>query len=126
MCIIAGYSGNKPAAPILIEMLKTLKRTPFKSFQTTSINTDKISIFEIFIRMFIDEVFGIVKRGLRSGYESIQANERFFKGKLLFNKQVKYNYAHNERSYVEYDEFNLNRAENKLIKSTLSSIVKLP
>jgi len=117
------YKDDK-AKKLLIEMLKTLKRTPFKSFQTTSINTAKISIFEIFIRMFIDEVFGIVKRGLRSGYESIQANERFFKGKLLFNKQVKYNYVHNERSYVEYDEFNLNRAENKLIKSTLSFLYK--
>lgn len=117
------YKDDK-AKKLLIEMLKTLKRTPFKSFQTTSINTAKISIFEIFIRMFIDEVFGIVKRGLRSGYESIQANEQFFKGKLLFNKQVKYNYVHNERSYVEYDEFNLNRAENKLIKSTLSFLYK--
>lgn len=32
--------------------------------------------------------------------------------------------AHKERSFVEYDEFNTNRAENKILKSTLSYLYK--
>lgn len=48
---------------LLIDMLKTLRNTPFKSLQATNVNIDKLSIFEIFIRMFVDEVFYIVKRG---------------------------------------------------------------
>lgn len=31
----------------------------------------------------------------------------------------KYNSIHKERFFIEYDEFNANRAENKLLKSTL-------
>jgi 5-methylcytosine-specific restriction enzyme subunit McrC len=42
-----------------------------------------------------------------------------FKGKLIFNEQIKRNYAHKERNYVEFDEYNINRPENRLIKSTL-------
>lgn len=49
---------------LLVDMLKTLRNTPFKSLQSTNVNIDKLSIFEIFIRMFVDEVFRIVKRGL--------------------------------------------------------------
>lgn len=109
---------------LLIDMLKTLRNTPFKSLQSTNVNIDKLSIFEIFIRMFVDEVFGIVKRGLKRDYETIQSNENVFKGKMVFAGQIKHNYAHKERSFVEYDEFNTNRAENKILKSTLSYLYK--
>ena len=104
---------------LIVEMLKTLRNSPFKSLQTTNVNIEKMSIFEVFIRMFIDEVFSIVKRGLKCNYETIQSNEKVFKGKLKVSENIRYNYAHKERSYVEYDEFNINRVENKLLKSTL-------
>lgn len=109
---------------LLVDMLKTLRNSPYKSLQTTNVNIEKMSIFEVFIRMFIDEVFFIVKRGLKSSYETIQSNEAVFKGKMKFAGQIRYNYAHKERSFVEYDEFNLNRAENKLLKATLLYLYK--
>lgn len=104
---------------VLVDMLKTLRNAPYKSLQTTNVNIEKINIFEIFIRMFIEEVFVIVKRGLKRSYETIQSNENLFKGKMQFSDQIKYNYAHKERCFVEFDEFNTNRAENKLLKATL-------
>ncbi len=109
---------------LLIDMLKTLLNTPFKSLQATNVNINKLNIFEIFIRMFVDEVFYIVKRGLKCDYETIQSNENVFKGKMVFAGQIKHNYAHKERSFVEYDEFNTNRPENKILKSTLSYLYK--
>lgn len=109
---------------LLIDMLKTLNNVPFKSLQSTNVNIDRLNIFEIFIRMFVDEVFYIVKRGLKCGYEAIQSNENVFKGKMMFSAQIKYNYAHKERSFVEYDDFNANQAENKIIKATLSYLYK--
>ncbi len=115
---------EKKVKKLLIDMLKTLRNTPFKSLQATNVNIDKLSIFEIFIRMFVDEVFYIVKRGLKCDYETIQSNENVFKGKMVFAVQIKHNYAHKERSFVEYDEFNTNRAENKILKSTLSYLYK--
>lgn len=109
---------------LLVDMLKTLRNAPFKSLQSTNVNIDKLNIFEIFIRMFVDEVFYIVKRGLKCDYQTIQSNESVFKGKMVFAGQIKHNYAHKERSFVEYDEFNANRAENKILKSTLSYLYK--
>lgn len=109
---------------LLVDMLKTLRNAPFKSLQSTNVNIDKLNIFEIFIRMFVDEVFYIVKRGLKCDYEIVQSNENVFKGKMVFASQIKHNYAHKERSFAEYDEFNTNRAENKILKSTLSYLYK--
>lgn len=112
------------AKKLLIKMLKTLRTAPYKTMQKTNVNIDKLSIFEFFIRMFLDEVFSIVKHGLKCNYESIQDNLNVFKGKMLFSKQIKHNIIHKEKFFVEYDEFNTNRAENKLLKSTLLYLYK--
>ena len=109
---------------LLIDMLKTLRNVPFKSLQSTNVDIEKLSIIEIFIRMFVDEVLFIVKRGLKCDYETIQSNETVFRGKLVFAGQIKHNYVHKERSFVEYDVFNTNRAENRILKSTLNYLYK--
>lgn len=112
------------AKKLLIQMLRTLRAAPYKSMQKTSVNIEKLNIFEIFIRMFIDEVFVIVKHGLKCNYERVEDNLNVFKGKINFAKHIKYNTAHKERCYVEYDLFDTNRAENRLIKSTLIYLYK--
>lgn len=109
---------------LLVDMLKTLRDSPYKSLQTSSVNIEKMNIFEVFIRMFIDEVFFIVKRGLKCSYETIEENTTFFKGKMKFSQQIKFNHSHKERSFVEYDSFNANRPENRLLKATLLYLYK--
>lgn len=105
---------------LLIEMLRTLKEAPFKNLQTASVDVAKLDVFDIFIRMFINEVFWIVKRGMKNDYQNIQENEQFFKGRLLVNQNIRHNIAHKEKSFVEYDDYNANRPENRLIKRTLA------
>ena len=109
---------------LLVDMLKTLRDAHYKSLQTSHVNIEKMSIFEIFIRMFIDEVFFIVKRGLKRSYEAVEENTTLFKGKMKFPQQIKLNHAHKERSFVEYDAFTVNRPENRLIKATLLHLYK--
>lgn len=112
------------AKDLIVKMLKTLRKSSFKNIQTSNVNIAKMDIFEIFIRMFVEEIFAIVKRGLKCTYDTVEENSNRFKGKMLFSKQIKFNFAHKERSYVEYDEFNTNRPENRLIKSTLLLLYK--
>ena len=109
---------------LLIDMLKTLRDSPYKNLQTSSVNIEKMNIFEVFIRMFVDEVFFIVKRGLKCSYETIEENTTFFKGKIKFSQQIKFNHSHKERSYVEYDAYTVNRPENRLLKATLLYLYK--
>lgn len=109
---------------LLIDMLKTLRDTPYKALQTTNVNIEKMNVFEIFIRMFVDEVFYIVKRGIKCSYETIEENATFFRGKMKFSQQIRHNYIHKERSYVEYDAFTVNRPENRLLKATLQYLYR--
>lgn len=109
---------------LLIDMLKTLRDSPYKSLQVSHVNIEKMNIFEIFIRMFVDEVFFIVKRGLKCDYETVEENATFFRGKMKFSQQIKLNHSHKERSYVEYDAFTTNRPENRLLKATLQYLYR--
>jgi len=105
---------------VFLEMLKTLRDVPYKTFNVSHLKVDKMNVFEVFIRMFIEEAFILAKRGLKSAYVSCSENEKFCKGKLIFSKHITNNHCHRERFYVEYDIFSTNRPENRLIKSTIA------
>lgn len=104
---------------ILIKMLKTLKKSPFKNFNIANLKADKMPLLEIFITMFLEELTRLVQKGIKSDYITKEENLKFLKGKLRINEQIKYNYIHKERFFVQYQEFLSDRVENKLIKTTL-------
>lgn len=122
------YSHNEASGilskKLLLEMLKSLKDAPFRNMQTASMKTDRLPVFEVFIKMFVDELFCIIKRGLKCNYQSVQNNETFFKGKILFSDHIKHNHSHKEKAFIEYDEFSVNRPENRLLKSTLEYLYR--
>ncbi len=122
---IAEHQNEADVKKLLIRMLKTLKDSPFKTMQTANVNTEKMPLLEAFIRMFINEVSALIKRGLKCGYQTVQENTYTFKGKLKVAEHIRYNHSHKERSYVEYDSFELNRPENRLIKSTAAMLYRL-
>ncbi|EAK2337396.1 McrC family protein [Campylobacter jejuni] len=105
---------------LLINMLKTLKNSPFKKSQISSLQSSKIPLFEVFITMFLDEFDSVHKKGLMRSYLSCEENRAFLKGKLLFNEHIKQNLIHKERFFTSNDEFVLDIAPNRLIKSTLN------
>ncbi|UTT44553.1 McrC family protein [Exiguobacterium aurantiacum] len=104
---------------ILLKMLKTLGEFPSKTFNVANLSIEKMPIFELFITLYIREVQSILRKGLQSSYYSVEDNLTVYKGKMNFSKQIRHNLTHKERFYVAYDEFGLNRAENRLLKTTL-------
>ncbi|MCG3717804.1 McrC family protein [Aliarcobacter butzleri] len=109
---------------ILIRMLKTLKKSPFKNFNIAHLKSSKMPLLEIFITMFLEELSKLIQKGIKSDYITKEENLKFLKGKLQINQQIKMNYIHKERFYVEFQEFLSNRVENKLIKTTLEFLYK--
>lgn len=107
-----------------MKMLKSLKDFPSKTFNEANLHTERMNIFEIFIRMYIKEIQALVKNGIKSSYYEVEDNLNVYKGKMLFSQNIRQNIVHKERFFVRYDEFGPNRAENRLIKSTLLKLLK--
>lgn len=115
----------KQTKKIFLKMIRALRDIPIKHLDTTNLKTEKLPIFEIFISMYLQEAMILAKRGLKSAYQEHEDNLRFYKGKLMVSKHIKRNTAHKERFYMQYDEYDLNRPENRLIKSTLLKLMPL-
>lgn len=109
---------------ILLTMLKTLKSHPFKNINIANLKSLNLPLLEIFISMFLDEVSKLIKIGIKSDYVELEDNLKFLKGKLKISEQIRKNIVHKERFYVCYQEFSTDRAENRLIKSTLEFLYR--
>ena len=104
---------------ILLKMLKTLKKSPFKNFNMAHLQSDKMPLLEIFITMFLDELEQLIRKGLKSDYITKEENLGYLKGKLNIKEQISRNYIYKERFFVAYDEYLSDRVENRLIKTAL-------
>lgn len=124
--IYKGKDDEDNSKDIFLELLRILYKLPnFKHIEKANFQNENMPLLEIFISMFLDEIAMILKKGIKSDYIVNQDNLHFLKGKILVSEQIKRNYIHKERFYVEYDEYTPNRAENKLIKSTLRYLLNL-
>ena len=108
----------------IMDMLDSFEDIPIKLLDYFELKRNDMNVFEMFVRMFINEVLMILKKGLKSAYLPTQDNVTFLRGKTLHSEHVKHNFAHKERFYVEYDEYSANRSENRLIKSTAKYLLK--
>ena len=109
---------------LVVKMLRTLKNFSGKTFRNAQLDTSRLPLYEIFIRQYLDMVAELVKRGLKSSYVEREENLRVFKGKLLIGRHLRTNFAHREKFFVAFDEYGLNRPENRLIKSTLGKLLR--
>ncbi len=104
---------------LLLNMLRSAWDLDAREAAPTELLHARMPVFEAFVRMFLDLVAGLVKRGLPGGYTRIEGNERFFKGKLLVAAQVRENLVRKERFFVAHDEFRLDNPANRLLRSGL-------
>ena len=110
---------NDKLRGLVVEMIRTLKDFSYKKFLDAELDTARLDLYEIFIRIYLGMVLDLIKRGLKSSYVEREDNLKFFKGKLLVNENLRRNFAHRERFFVSYDEYGIDCPEHRLIKSAL-------
>ena len=110
---------------VFLRMLRSMKDFPSKVFNDANLKMDRMTLYEIFINMYLQEVRSLVKHGIKSAYIEQEGNRKYYKGKLVVNEQIKQNTAHRERFYVRYDEYLVDRSENRLVKATLLKLQSL-
>lgn len=115
---LAGDNSDEAVRKMFLTMLRTVQEAPFKTFRTAHLNTSRMRLLDLFVRMFVDEVYRLVRRGLKSDYTAKQDNETCVRGKIVFSEHIRKNLLHRERVFVEYDVFSVDCPENRLVKST--------
>ncbi|MBQ2616380.1 MAG: McrC family protein, partial [Synergistaceae bacterium] len=118
-------SGNEETKRVFIRMLRSMKDFPSKVFNDANLKIDRMTLYDIFINMYLQNVRTLIKHAIKSAYVVREGNLNFFKGKLVVSEQIKRNIAHGERFYVRYDEYLVDRAENRLVKATLLKLQEM-
>lgn len=113
------HTTNVDARIAMLKMLRTMRDFPSKSFDATALGNSRMSMFEIYLKLFLDEVSLVVRRGLKSDYRRIEENVRFYKGKMNFARQLTVNHVHKERFFVTFDEYGIDCPENRILKKAL-------
>lgn len=117
-------NGEEDARQLLIEMLCCLGS--FRHIQTNNaqLQARRMPLLEVFIAEFLRAVEHTVKRGLRSDYRAQQDNLFALRGKLNMAQHLRLNLCRRDRFYTEFDEFSLNRPENRLLHTALKRVLK--
>ncbi len=111
--------GDEQARRLLIEMLRCLGG--FRHVQTDSAKlvATRMPLLEVFIGEFLLAVEHIVKQGLRSDYAVRRDNVFALRGKLQIAMHLRQNLCRRDRFFAEFDEFSINRPENRLLHAAL-------
>ena len=117
--ILPKINGVGDIKEVFLKMLRSLPQFNGKKLNRSNLNTSKMTLYDVFINMYFNDVLTLVKRGLKSSYITLEDNLNFFKGKLLINQHLRHNLVHCERFYVEYDEYSLEQPEHRLIKAAI-------
>lgn len=110
---------------VFMKMLRSMKDFPAKVFSNANLKVDRMNLYEVFISMYLQEVRRLVKHGLKASYVKREENLNVYKGKLIVSEHIKSNFIHKERIYIGFEEYQINRPENRLLKSTLMKLQKI-
>ncbi len=116
---------EKQCRNVLIDMLRVCNKIKIDSVSYANQSLRNSSLFEIFIRQFLQEVKILIREGLHKKYRKTEDNINFYRGKLLVNNQIKYNHLHKERFYCEFNTFDYDNKMNQILYCALDILRKM-
>ncbi|MGV2948487.1 McrC family protein [Acinetobacter sp. AGC35] len=109
---------------LLHKMLSVSLHLPYREAGAANLNHFKQPLHEWIISQFLASFERLVQRGLRFDYNRIQEDQRFLRGQL---QHVKYMRQPPEKKHIfpiEHDVYEVNRPENRLIRTALEVVCK--
>ena len=114
------FGTDEESRTVFLRMLTYLGAdTSFRSLNKAHVSNDQTPLFEAFVSMFLEECASFIKRGVRSAYKEVRSREPVMRGRIDFARQAREGSVHAERLNLVYDEYSVDRPENRILKSTL-------
>ena len=85
----------------------------------------RFPMLDVFVRQFLVNVNGLARAGLARRYIPVEENLPYLRGRLHFQGQLRENIANESRFFVTHEVLSVNRPVNRLIRSTLSRLVRV-
>ena len=123
---LSSDENNKETKKIFFDMLRTWRGLSDAQFSQSNINAlQRFSMLEAFVRLFLDNLVALTRRGLAKHYQAVEDNLACLKGRLLFPQHLRINLTNQARFYVRFDEFSADRPANRLIHSAIHKLMPM-
>ncbi|MGB3465239.1 MAG: hypothetical protein WBA74_08215 [Cyclobacteriaceae bacterium] len=110
---------------ILLDMLTECKKIKREFASSAKLRHRRNSLLDIYIQMFLQEVKGVLRKGLTKRYERKRNQQKALRGKLLVSDHLIKNFIHKERFYTESTYYLSDNIYNQILKRCLGVITKL-
>ncbi len=109
----------------LLKMLAVVENLKLEQFNNAHLQVVNQPLIEVLISQFLSQVSLLLKKGLRSEYQRVDAQRSFLKGRLNTVKQMRQRPGRDHIFQISYDTFSVNRAENRLILSAVNTCFEM-
>ncbi|EXT41162.1 mcrBC 5-methylcytosine restriction system component family protein [Acinetobacter sp. 25977_1] len=109
---------------LLQKMLGVSLHLPYREAGSANLNRFKQPLHEWIITQFLAAFERLVQRGLRFDYNRVQEEQKFLRGQLQYVKYMRQSPAKKHIFPIEHDVYEVNRPENRLIRTALEIICK--
>jgi 5-methylcytosine-specific restriction enzyme subunit McrC len=109
---------------ILCKMLTAALDLPVRTTDKTDLETFRHPLLEWVMKQFVLSLDHLIKRGLRFDYKRIEEEQRYLRGQLDINKQMRQAPGRAHIFNIRHDLFLSDRAENRLLKTALMRVCK--
>ncbi|MBU1024274.1 hypothetical protein KKB99_08345, partial [bacterium] len=86
---------------------------------------DRPELVNLFAKVLINGINYLRKQGLDRGYVDYAEDTSTIRGKINFNETIKQNLLVKAKAYCEFDRLSYNVLHNRLLKSSISYLVKV-
>jgi 5-methylcytosine-specific restriction enzyme subunit McrC len=113
------------ARALLIKMLIELEESPFLAGTMADLAAHRMPLFEILMALFLQQTAAIVRQGIARDYIEHEDNLIFIRGKLGMSEHIRRNSVLGDRVWCRFDEYEVNRPINRLIRGALDVVARL-
>ncbi|WP_174493964.1 McrC family protein [Acinetobacter sp. Marseille-Q1623] len=109
---------------LLQNMLSVSLHLPYREVGAADLSKFKQPLHEWIITQFLKCFERLVQRGLRFDYNRVQEDQKFLRGQLQHAQYMRQSPAQKHIFPIEHDVYEVNRPENRLIKTALEVVCK--
>jgi 5-methylcytosine-specific restriction enzyme subunit McrC len=121
----SGEAAIEASRKLLIKMLETALDLPPRPTEKTDLQTYRRPLLEWVMKEFVLALDHLLKRGLRFDYRRVEEEQRYLRGRLDMNKQLRQPPGRAHIFNIRHDLFLADRPENRLLKSALMRVCGL-
>lgn len=107
---------------VLLNMLQVCGRISPQSTGAAHVKRQNLNLLEIYFELYLQEINGLLRRGLIKQYRKEVSNVKALKGKLEFAGHIRQNVVHKERFYTSHQVYDTNHKLHHILHKALTIV----